>query len=117
MRRAPDYEQLLDAHPPPDTIYVVCDNATSYKNKELTDWLATTRIRQLFLPPYSPNRNLIERRWKLLPQKILNTTFYRTKDLFRQAMLDFFAQLPQVEQELTSLLTRKFHILDAQPSS
>ncbi|MEJ7662224.1 MAG: transposase [Hymenobacter sp.] len=33
----------------------------------------------MFLPPYSPNLNLIERFWKYLRQKIINTTFYRTK--------------------------------------
>lgn len=108
------YEQLLAAHPSTDTIYVICDNATYYKSTDLTAWLATTRIRQVFLPPYSPNLNLIERLWKFLRQKIINTTFYRTKGLFRQAVLDFFTRLPEFEHELTALLTRKFHILHSQ---
>jgi transposase len=68
----------------------------------------------VFLLPYSPNLNLLERLWKYLRQKIINTRFYRTKGQFRTAVLDFFDRLPEFGQDLVSLLTRKFHILDAQ---
>ncbi|RZJ95037.1 MAG: hypothetical protein EOO60_01565 [Hymenobacter sp.] len=98
-------------------MYVICANARYYKNKELRQWLADKPICQVFLPPYSPNLNLIERFWKYLRQKIINTTFYRTKGQFRTAVLDFFDRLPEFGQDLASLLTRKFHILDAQPTS
>lgn len=111
------YEQLLAAHPDKARIYVVCDNARYYKNKELREWLADKPICQVFLPPYSPNLNLIERFWKYLRQKIINTCFYRTKGEFRTAVLNFFDRLPEFGQDLASLLTRKFHIIDSQPSS
>ena len=111
------YEQLLAAHPDKARIYVVCDNAHHYKNRELRAWLADKPICQVFLPPYSPNLNLIERFWKYLRQKIINTTFYRTKGQFRAAVLDFFTRLPEFGPDLASRLTRKFHILDAQPTS
>ncbi len=111
------YEQLLAAHPDKARIYVICDNARYYKNKELRAWLADKPICQVFLPPYSPNLNLIERFWKYLRQKIINSTFYRTKGQFRTAVLDFFDRLPEFGDDLTSLLTRKFHILDAQLTS
>jgi transposase len=111
------YEQLLAAHPDKVRIYVVCDNARYYKNKELRAWLAEKPICQVFLPPYSPSLNLIERFWKYLRQKIINTTFYRTKGQFRTAVLDFFNRLPEFGQDLASLLTRKFHILDSQTAS
>lgn len=84
------YEQLLAAHPDKARIYVVCDNARYYKNKELRAWLADKSIVQVFLPPYLLNLNLIERSWKYLRQKIINTTFYRTKGEFRQAVHRFF---------------------------
>jgi transposase len=111
------YEQLLAAHPDKARIYVICDNARYYKNKELRAWLTDKPICQVFLPPYSPNLNLIERFWKFLRQKIINTTFYRTKGQFRSAVLDFFTRLDEFGQDLASLLTRKFHIIDSQPSS
>ena len=108
------YEKLLAAHPTQARIYVVCDNARYYKNRALQEWLVDKPIVQVFLPPYSPNLNLIERFWKFLRQKIINPNFFRTKGEFRRAVLGFFDRLAEFEHELASLLTRKFHILDAQ---
>ena len=73
------YEQLLTTHPDKARIYVVCDNARYYKNKELRTWLAYKPICQVFLPPYSPNRNLMERFWKYLRQQIIPAPCHRTK--------------------------------------
>ena len=111
------YEQLLAAHPDKARIYVSCDNARYYQNKELRAWLADKPIYQVFLLPYSPNLNLIERFWNYLRQKIINSTFYRPNGQFRTAVLNFFDRLPEFGQDLASLLTRKFHILDAQLTS
>ena len=111
------YEQLLAAHPDGWPIYGVCDHARYYKNRELTQWLHDKPIQQVFLPPYSPNLNLMERLWKFLRQKIINTTFYRTKGQFRQAVRGFFHRLDEFGQELASLLTLNFHLLDSQPNS
>ena len=111
------YEKLLAAHPDTARIYVVCDNARYYKNQDLTAWLADKPIQQVFLPPYSPNLNLMERLWKFLRQKIINTTFYRTKGAFKTAVLHFFDRLPEFGPELASRLTLKFHVLDSQLSS
>ena len=72
---------------------------------------------QVFLPPYSPNLNLIERLWKFLRQKIINTSFYRTKGQFKTAVLDFFDRLPEFGQELEARMRLKFHVLDSQPTS
>jgi len=85
---------------------VVCDTARYYQNKELRAWLADKALVQVFLPPYSPNLNRIERLWKYLRQKIINTTFYRTKGEFRAAVQRFFTRLPEFGQDLASLLTR-----------
>ena len=54
------YEKLLAAHPE-GPVYVICDNARYDKNKALTAWLENKRLVQVFLPPYSPNLNLMER--------------------------------------------------------
>ena len=72
---------------------------------------------QVFLPPYSPNLNLIERLWKFLRQKIINTAFYRTKGPFKTAVLDFFDRLPEFGPELASRMRLKFHVLDSQTIS
>ena len=110
------YEQLLAAHPE-GPVYVICDNARYYKNKVLNTWLADKRLVQIFLPPYSPNLNLIERFWKFLRQKIIDTAFYRTKGAFKTAVLHFFDRLDEFGPELASLMSLRFHILDSQTTS
>jgi len=110
------YEQLLAAHPQGPS-HVICDNARYYKNQALDAWLADKRLVQVFLPPYSPNLNLIERLWKFLRQKIINTAFYRTKGQFKSAVLTFFDRLPEFGHELASRMTLKFHVLDSQSNS
>ena len=87
------------------------------QNKALAEWLTDKRLVPTFLPPYSPNLNLVERLWKFLRQKIINTSFYRTKGQFKTAVLDFFDRLPEFGQELTSRLSLKFHILDSHSTS
>ncbi|MFZ1454405.1 MAG: transposase, partial [Saprospiraceae bacterium] len=51
---------------------IICKiNSRRYKNKELKEWLKDTKIEQVFLPPYSPNLNIIERLWKFLKKKVI----------------------------------------------
>lgn len=111
------YEKILLAHPEAKTIYVISDNARYYRNKELTEWVKTTRITPVFLPAYSPNLNLIERLWKFMRKKIINTNFYRKKEEFRQAVLSFFDNIKDYKDELTSLLTLNFHVQKLQNNS
>ena len=70
------------------TIYVIIDNARYYKNTKVQAWLKTSRIEPIYLPPYSPNLNLIERFWKVLKREMITNTFYLKFDEFRQALLD-----------------------------
>jgi hypothetical protein len=48
------YEKLLAAHPDGRPIYVVCDNARYYCNRELAAWLTGKPLVQVFLPPIRP---------------------------------------------------------------
>lgn len=110
------YEKLLAAHPDGPPIYVVCDNARYYRNRERAEWLQDKPLVQVFLPPYSPNLNLLERLWKFLRQKMINPCFYRTKGAFRQAVLGFFDRLDEFGHDLASLLTLNFHFFESQTS-
>ena len=109
-------EQLLTAHPDKARIDVICPNTRYYKNRDLRTWLANKPLCQVFLPPYSPNLNLMERFWKDLRQKIINPLVYRTKGQSRTAVLDSFIRLPEFGPALASLLTRKFYVLHAKPT-
>ena len=77
------YQKIIEANPDKKNIYIISDNARYYRNKELMAWIENTPVKPIFLPPYSPNLNLIERLWKFMRKKIINTKFYRTKEEFR----------------------------------
>ncbi len=107
------YQKLLDLNPNKERIYVISDNAMYYKNKELNEWLKDNKIVQIFLPPYSPNLNIIERLWKFLKNEVINSTFYRTFDEFKKGISDFFNNIESYEPKLKTLLTNNFHIKTA----
>ena len=111
------YQLALKKHPEAEKIIIISDNAKYYKNKELTEWIKGTKITQIFLPPYSPNLNLIERLWRFLRKKVINTEFYRTKELFREAINKFFNNIEQYKSELETLLTLNFRLANSQSIS
>jgi len=111
------YEKILKANPNAKKIYIISDNARYYRSKELNEWLKDTIIEPVFLPAYSPNLNIIERLWKFLRKKVINTNFYRKKQDFKNAVLNFLDNLKYYEQELTSLLTLNFRLSNSQSFS
>jgi transposase len=76
--------------------------------------VSNLEIELLFLPPYSPNLNIIERLWKFTKKKILYGEYCETPHLFHQAILDFFTAVStKYETELNSLLlTLNFQFFD-----
>jgi len=75
------------------------------------------RIRQAFLPPYSPNLNLIEHLWKRFQEKAINTGFYRAKEEFRRAVTNFFEHIADYKEELKPLLTLNFRLVNSKTIS
>jgi transposase len=66
-------------------------------------------IELLFLPPYSPNLNLIERLWKLVKKECLYSIYYENFALFQQSIRTFLTTMNHTHQkELDSLLTLDF---------
>lgn len=110
------YEQLEAKHQT-GTVYVIEDNARYYRARIVTEWLEEPgrRIKVLFLPPYAPNLNLIERLWKFMHKEVLHNQYYDTYDKFKAAVYRFFEKVNAggYAAELDSLLTEKFHIIGA----
>lgn len=107
------FEKILAANPHKDKVYIISDNAKYYRSKILQEWVENhPKIVHIFLPPYSPNLNPIERLWKFLRQKTIDVIFYRTKELFRAGIVSFFQNTALYEKELRSLITLNFHVFD-----
>ena len=111
------YQMALEKNPEVEKIYVISDNARYYKNNVLKEWVKGTKIVQIFIPPYSPHLNLIERLWRFLRKKVINTEFYRTKELFRKAIKKFFQNIKDYKSELETLLTLNFRLTNSQSIS
>jgi len=54
------FARIETQHPDANVIYVIVDNARYYHTRLLKKMLKGTKIQLIFLPPYSPNLNLIE---------------------------------------------------------
>src|SRR6476646_11124786 len=63
---------------PRKRLLVVLDNARYQRAYAVQALARRLRIPLLFLPPYSPNLNLIERFWKFLRKKVTRNTYYAT---------------------------------------
>ncbi len=97
---------------PGKTIINICDNAPYYHSNYLKEWLLKNPwCNVIYLPPYAPNLNLIERLWKFLRKQVTSYNFYEHFAEFRQAILGFFKNIKEHKQALESLLTLNFHIV------
>ena len=96
-------------------IYIILDNAGYYKGDKIRKYLENSRIEIIFLPPYAPNLNLIERLWKFFKKMVLYNRYYETFEEFRNACLTFFTKknMRRHRKELDSLLTDNFQIVSA----
>ncbi len=68
---------------PNESIYVILDNAAYQRCKKVKQKAELLNINLIFLPPYSPNLNLIERLWKFLRKNVLSNKYYHSfQDFF-----------------------------------
>lgn len=101
-------EAIREKHPDGD-VSLVMDNARYQRCKAVVDHAEHLNIELLFLPPYSPNLNLIERMWKLTKRRCLTNRYHKDFASFCGAIdrcLDDFAG--PLKSELASLLTLNF---------
>ena len=103
--------QLLRKHPR-KTIYYICDNAGYNRCKWLQEWAENTRINFVFLPAYSPNINLIERLWRLLRKKAINSIYYPTYEQFKRGIIYFLENIKMYKEEVRNLLTLNFRTVE-----
>jgi transposase len=96
-------------------IYFILDNAKYHHATVVTEWRKTHgRIKFIFLPPYSPNLNLIERLWRFFHQKVTWNRYFETFEQFKNESLGFFKNLKRYDKELATLLTDNFQIIPSQ---
>jgi transposase len=94
-------------------ITLVLDNARYQRNKVVQSLAAELGIRLLFLPPYSPNLNLIERLWGFAKRQSVYGKYHATFASFRAAIELTFASLSTTHaNKLKTLMTLAFQEFD-----
>lgn len=76
---------------PTGRIVMILDNARIHHAKLIQPFLDenSDRLELMFLPPYSPNLNLIEGLWKWLKNDVINNVFYENVSEIRYAVQGF----------------------------
>ncbi len=105
------FKSLEKKHRKAEKIHVIFDNAAYYRAKILKAYLATSKIEILYLPPYSPNLNLIERLWKFFRKTVLYNRYYEKFKDFKEACEYFFQDIKTYRKELKSLLRENFQLI------
>lgn len=104
----------LRQNSPDEWIYVILDNAAYQRCKKVKNCAAKLNINLIYLPPYSPNLNLIERLWKFLRSKVLANKYYYSFQCFFDNVQDFLANAYiDFSSSLNSLLTFNFQCFDS----
>jgi transposase len=68
-------------------IYVVLDNARYQHCAFVKAWAIALGIELVFLPPYAPNLNLIERLWKYIKKEIISNHYFESPKVFHQTIV------------------------------
>jgi transposase len=92
-------------------ITVVLDNARYQRCAQVVALAASLHIELCFLPPYSPNLNLIERLGKFSKKQGLYSTYYADFTAFKAAITQCLAQTQTTHRSaLNSLLPLRFQL-------
>lgn len=90
-------------------ITLVLDNARYQRCALVQTLAASLEIELLFLPPYSPNLNLIERLWKFVKKEALYSEYYHDFTSFKSAIMAVLNETSgKHKPALASLLTLNF---------
>jgi len=84
---------------------VIIDNARFHHAKLLDGWLEKNvdNFKLLFLPPYSPELNHIERVWKLLRRQCTHNVYFETLDQLKKTLLAKLKEWANPNSALASL--------------
>lgn len=94
------------------TIKLVLDGAGYHRSDIVKDEAKKQNIELIYLPPYSPNLNPIERLWKVMNKHARNGKYFSSTKEFRRRIRDFFTvTLPEIADSLDSWINDNFQVL------
>src|SRR3990167_10780607 len=92
-------------------IHLILNNAGSHKSEDFLKFIATTKIKIRYLPPYSPNLNPIERVWKIMHENTTYNRYYAKLSEFTENILGFFENIGNYKAILQGRINDNFQRL------
>jgi transposase len=85
--------------------YLILDNARWHSSKDLKDYLAKHKRKLVcvYLPPYSPDLNPVERVWKMTRKIVTHNRFFGSVFELASALITFFLKLIRPNETLKTL--------------
>jgi len=94
-----------------NTICIILDNARYQRAYAVQQKARELNIDLIYLPPYSPNLNLIERLWRFFKKKVMKNKHYQSFAEFVNTVQQFFIHFDHHIEKLKTLLSFKFGII------
>ena len=93
-------------------IHIILDNARYQHCQLVKEAALRLNITLVFLPPYSPNLNLIERLWKFVKAEVCAANYFPDAQTFQTAIIEFLNSLQSIprKKELLSRLSHNFQL-------
>ena len=104
-------EQIHAKYQEKSNVFLFTDNARYYRAKKVQAYLERTNITMIFLLPYSPNLNPIERLWKFMKQNIIGGNYFEKFAHFKNSIVEFLENPKPYFSNLKSLITDNFQII------
>jgi len=102
---------IRSKNPNEKRIYFILDGAAYNRSKKVKELAKKLEIKILYLPPYSPNLNPIERLWKFMKKKVTANRYFEEFDDFKKTLMEFFRGIRKYRPELRTLLTDNFTVI------
>ena len=98
-------QRVLGVFGGPWKVWIVLDNAPAHKAKALQPFLDSVKsqLELVFLPPYAPDLNMMERFWRFTRKKCTHNTYYATFMGFIGALEACFTKHFQPSEEIKTL--------------
>jgi len=86
-------------------LYLILDNASWHRARELKQFFHRNRHRlvRIFLPPYSPELNPIERVWRITRRQVTHNRYFGSTQELEMALTTQFAKWDQPNSALRAL--------------
>ena len=98
-------------------IYIILDNARYQKCAIVADLAKHLGVQLVFIPPYSPNLNLIERLWKHVKNR-LRTKYYDDFDAFQKKIDTIVSNTDKCDNAIINkLIGEKVQLFGDSPGS